>query len=319
MKEFLEKTLRQNIAIEENTELYDKLPLAYKGRYKLLKIETNGIRWLAISPIVDVGLVTLRKDRIKIEKMEGFNCALFLKSATFYIKEKLIEEGIPFVLENKQVYLPFLGFLLTNQNNRDIAPVHLISYLTQKLIFVAIYERWNNVTASEAAIRLNVTKMSISRCFDELEYMNVNILGMKKKSRVITVPQDIKQLWEQLLPILRNPVIERYELQDDIRLEKKAGISALCELSLLTDNDYPTYAVTKKELTELDIKKQKQVRTAETIGCVVLELGYFIDFDDKKIEDPLSIVLSLNNDEKKEERIHISVNKVLEEYVWLKD
>ncbi|MBQ0066557.1 MAG: hypothetical protein KBT48_12405 [Firmicutes bacterium] len=315
MKDFLEKTLRQNITIEENTELYDKLPLAYKGRYTFLKIGTNGIHWLAIRPKVDVGLVTLRKDRIKIEKLTGLNCAIFLKTTTFYIKEKLLEEGIPFVLEGKQVYLPFIGYLLSNENEREIAPVHLISYLSQKLIFVAIYEKWENVTVSDAAIRLGVTKMSISRCFDELEYMNVDMLGMKGKSRVIIVPDDIKQLWNQLKPILRNPVITKYVLQEDIQLKKKAGISALCELSLLNDNAYPTYAVTKKELTQTGIKKMKQVRAGEKIGCVVLELGYFIDFDGKELEDPLSVVLSLTENEKQDERINISVNEMLKEYV----
>ncbi len=33
-------------------------------------------------------------------------------------------------------------------------------------------------------------------------------------------------------------------------LEKKAGITALCEYSLLSDNDFPTYGVTKKELAD---------------------------------------------------------------------
>ena len=37
--------------------------------------------------------------------------------------------------------------------------------------------------------------MSISRCFDELEYLNVDVLEMKGKSRVINVPSDIKKLW----------------------------------------------------------------------------------------------------------------------------
>ena len=61
-------------------------------------------------------------------------------------------------------------------------------------------------------------------------------------------------------------------------LGKKAGITALCEYSLLSDNEYPTYAITKKEITESGIRKMKQVHSGEEIGCVVLELGYFIDF-----------------------------------------
>ena len=316
MKEFLEKTLRQNVSMEESEYLNDKLPLAFRGRYIFYKVETNGLSWIAIQPRNDVGLVTLRKDRAKIEKVAGLNCAIFLSATTFYIKEKLMEEGIPFVLSGKQVYLPFIGYLLSNENERDIAPVHLISYLTQRLILVAIYEKWNNVTVSDAATRLGVTKMSVSRCFDEIEYLNVDILGMKGKSRTITVPTDIKQLWDEMQPILRNPVIAKYELKEDIQLEKKAGITALCEYSLLSDNEYPTYAVTKKEIAESGIKKMKQTHHGEEIGCVVLELGYFIDFKNKALEDPMSVALSLTETEKQDERINISINEMLEEYVW---
>lgn len=316
MKEFLEKALRQNVSIEESGYLNDKLPLAFHGRYTFYKVETNGLSWMAIQPKKDVGLVMLRKDRAKIEKAAGLNCAIFFDATTFYIKEKLVEEGIPFVLNGKQVYLPFIGYLLSNENERDIAPVHLISYLTQKLIFVAIYEKWKNITVSEAAAILGVTKMSVSRCFDEIEYLNVDILGMKGKSRAITVPTDIKKLWDDMQTVLRNPVVARYELQEDIQLELKAGISALCEYSLLSDNAYPTYAITKKEISASGIKKMKQVRPGEEKGCVVLELGYFIDFGNKALEDPMSVALSLTETEKQDERINISIDEMFEEYVW---
>ena len=76
---------------------------------------------------------------IKPKSAAGLNCAIFMDSTTCYIKEKLIEEGIPFVLAGKQVYLPFIGFLLSSSGERDIVPVQLISYLTQKLILIAIY------------------------------------------------------------------------------------------------------------------------------------------------------------------------------------
>lgn len=316
MKDYLEKTLRQKVSIKANNSLCDKLPLAFKGRYHFFDIETNGMHWVAIKPKSDAGLVTLRKDRAKVQAAAGLNCAIFMESTTCYIKEKLIEEGIPFVLADKQVYLPFIGFLLTSSGERDIAPVQLISYLTQKLILTAIYEKWDKVTVSEAAVRLGVTKTSVIRCFDEIEYLSIDILDAKGKSRVITVSEDRKQLWEKLQSVLRNPVIARYELREDLLLDKKAGITALCEYSLLSDNDYPTYAITKKEISETGIKRMKRVCRGEEIGCVVLELGYFIDFDNKKIEDPLSVVLSLSDEEKQDERVSISINEMLEGYVW---
>ena len=60
----------------------------------------------------------------------------------------------------------------------------------------------------------------------------------------------------------------------------------------------------------------KQAHLGEKIGCVVLELGYFIDFENKGLEDPFSVVLSLMEEEKQDERINISVKEMLEEYVW---
>lgn len=316
MKDYLEKTLRQNVIINETGYLNDKLPLAFRGRYIFYKVETNGLSWIAIQPKSEIGLIMLRKDHARIEKAAGLNCAIFLDKTTFYIKEKLMEDGIPFVINGKQVYLPFIGYLLSNKNEKEIAPVHLISYLTQRVIFVAIYKKWVKVTVSEAAIKLGVTKMSISRCFDEIEYLNIDILDMKGKSRVLTVPKDIKKLWNDIQSVLRNPVIARYELKEHIGLEKKAGITALCEYSLLSDNKYPTYAVTKKEIVESGIKKMKQAHPGEEIGCVILELGYFIDFENKALEDPLSVALSFTEAEKQDERISISINEMLEEYVW---
>ena len=86
----------------------------------------------------------------------------------------------------------------------------------------------------------------------------------------------------------------------------------------LSDNAYPTYAVTKKKLKASGVKMEKQASVSEDIGCVVLELGYFIDFFGKGLQDPLSVALSLTREEQ-EERVKISVNEMLEEYVWSKD
>lgn len=316
MKNYLEKVLRQNIIISETNYLNDKLPLAFRGRYIFYKVKTNGCPWVAIQPKDDVGLTILRKDHAKIEAAANLNCAIFFDKTTFYIKEKLMENGIPFVIKGKLVYLPFIGYLLSNKREREIIPVHLISYLTQRMIFVALYEKWENVTVSEAATKLGISRTSASRCFNEIEYLNIDILGMKGKSRVIIIPIDIKSLWNSMKTILRNPVIARYKLKDDIGFKKKAGISALCEYSLLSDNKYPTYAITKKEITESGIKKMKQTYPGEDIGCVVLELGYFIDFENKSLEDPLSVALSLTEAEKQDERVNISINEMLEEYVW---
>lgn len=67
-----------------------------------------------------------------------------------------MEEGILFVIDGKQVFLPFTGYLLSKANERELAPVHLISFLTQKMLLTAIYERWNGVKVEKQAGKLAV-------------------------------------------------------------------------------------------------------------------------------------------------------------------
>ena len=67
-------------------------------------------------------------------------------------------------------------------------------------------------------------------------------------------------------------MIRIFVLEKDAGCTKKAGISALSEYSLLSDNPYPTYAVTKKEITDLGIKAAKQVKLTDDVGCVILEI-----------------------------------------------
>ena len=316
MKNYIEKCLRRTVDIEKNEKIYQKLPLKYRGMYELFSVHQDGIEWTIAQPKNNVRLNVLRHDQKQIEKITGMNCALYFRKLSHYTKEMLLTEGIPFIYEEKQMYLPFLGMLLADNIERRLKPVHTISFLTQKLLLCALYEKWNQMNVTKIAERLEVTKMSISRCLDEIEYLDIDILDTSGKTRKISVGENIKSIWENIKPILRNPVITKFQLVDDIGLENKAGISALCEYSLLSDNEYPTYAITKKELNDSNIKSYRQISIGEEIGCEVLEVGYFINYLDKKLQDPLSVILSLTETDLEDERIQICIDEMLEEYVW---
>lgn len=316
MKEYIEKCLRRTVAIEKNMELYKKLPLKYTGMYELYSVHQDGIEWILAEPVSTIRLNALRHDQKQIEKVAGMPCALYFSKLNHYTKEMMLTEGIPFIFEGKQMFLPFMGMLLTDNNDRRLKPVHTISFLTQKLLLCALYEKWNQMNVTRIAEKLAVTKMSVTRCLDEIEYLDIDILDTTGKTRKISVGDDIKSAWEKIRPILRNPVITKFQLVDDIGLENKAGISALCEYSLLSDNDYPTYAITKKELSDINIKSYRQISAGEEIGCEVLEVGYFIDFEDKKVQDPFSVILSLSEEDKEDDRVQVCIDEMLEEYVW---
>lgn len=314
MDRYLKEVLHMDVKSEEAKELYELLPLLYKGLYTLFRVNSNGVEWIAMKPKSDVRLTQIRKNRAFLEQTQHMNVAMFLDKASLYSKEKMTEEGIPFVINGDAVYLPFLGLLL-GKKQRELKPVHQISFLTQKILINGLYEGYEHATVSYLAERLNVSKMAISKCFDEIEYMDIGVMDNDSRRRTITVVKGKKETWEQIRPFMRNPVIRAFNLREDARLPQKAGISALSEYSLLADNDYPTYAIEKKDISSSGIRNMREVGRDEDVECRVLELGYFIDSVKKDVQDPLSVVLSVA-EEMEDERVEASVGEMLKEYVW---
>ncbi|MBP1920510.1 hypothetical protein [Youngiibacter multivorans] len=315
MKEYLEQSLKRKIEIT----VFDKtesLPLQYVGLYHLHSVNMDGVQWLIAEPKEKPGLASMRKNQRQLEKLTGLNCALYLKSINSYSKDIMVNEGIPFIVEGKQIYLPFIGVLLATEGNRALAPVSQVSFLTQRLLILALYGKWQEMTVTKIAESLGMTKMSVSRCLDEIEYLEIPVLALKGKSRVITINRKTKELWEEIQPILRNPVIITYDLEEDLKLAVKAGMSALCEYSMLEDNPYPTYAITKKDLQVLKITKKQLVPRGEEKGCAIQVLGYYINFQNRNVVDPLTVLLSLSDEEKSDDRVKLSVDEMLREYAW---
>ena len=316
MKEFLEKYLKKTITIAEEQQLFNKLPLQYKGRYHLYKASLGGHEWIIAVPKSKTVLADLRRDQKQISCAAGLDCVLYLEAANAYARKAMLEEGIPFIVEGKQIYMPFLGLMSSETAARTVGPVRKISFLTQKLILTAIYEKWSNVNVTEAARLLGVSKMSASRCFDEMEYLQVPLIAENNGRRNISAAGPAKETWEEVKEFMVNPVIRRFELTEDIGLQFRAGLSALAELSLLSENECPVYGVLKKDLAKNRIKDIRQAGWQDEKKSIVLELGYIIDFQGKGVMDPLSIALCLTGDELEDARINSSIQEMLEEYVW---
>ena len=314
MKEFIEKSIGMEVDIKD-IDYNGRLPMIYSSLYDFKIASMHNIEWLIAIPKEKINLAQLRKNHRQIEKLLDMRCALYIKNTSTYSKNAMIADGIPFIVEDKEIYLPFLGILLNSTRERTIKPVQRISFLTQKMILTAIYERWNEVTVTKAAEQLDITKMSASRCFDEIDFFDMPILGTKGKSRVINVPDDVKELWSSIEVYMRNPVINIFYINDNLKLPVFGGMSALAEYSMISDNKYPTYVVAKKDIKDLALKDRLVDIKKDEPSCIIQEVGYVVSFGKGDAIDPLSLLLSLSDDEKKDERIEISIREMLEEYV----
>ena len=140
MKEYLEQILHREVSLEEYTVA--KLPPVWRSSVRLFTLQLGGQECLLIVPEENLPLPRLRGCYHQITRITGRQCALYLRSLTYYAKDALLQEGIPFVWEGRQLYLPFLGMLLNPQDDRRLKPCEQISFVTQKLLLKALYESW---------------------------------------------------------------------------------------------------------------------------------------------------------------------------------
>ena len=316
MKEFIEKTLHQDILLVPYAET-GNFPLVLRNGYNLFAVTIGSSEFLLAEPINRTNLAILRKEQQQIESITNTRCALFLHSMNHYTRDTMVKEGIPFVWEDHQVFLPFLGIILDAGRKTIIVAKEKISFLTQKLLLTALYHNWNGMTVSNAALKLEVTKTSVSRCFDEIEALSLPFLSLRSRARKLSIGTDRRGYWNTITPYLRSPVITSYQLRQPIEGEQMlAGLTALSYYSMLDDNQPKTVAVTKKDIASLSLSYDMLTPAGESPVCVVHEVGYRIEFGTGVAEDPLSVVLSLNDEEKEDPRISLAVDEMLEAHVW---
>lgn len=316
MKEYIEKVLHQEVQVTPYKEV-QKLPLVCRNGYTLSRLTINGQEALAAEPTTRTVLTDLRKHHHQMEVYTGLVCVLYLKEMNYYSRDTMLKEGIPFVWEGHQVYLPYIGVLLDDQRRQAVASCHQISWLTQKLLLTALYEGWKKMNVSRAAELLGVAKMSITRCYDELEALDIPYLSVKSRARQLTADPDKKTMWDTIRPVLRNPVMKKlYLRQAPVKGLPVSGTMALAHYSRLDEGSWPVYAVTKKELASLMLTDDILSPAGETPGCAIQELGYQIRFGDGRAVDPLTVALSLTEEELADPRINMAADEMLEEYVW---
>ncbi len=316
MYEYLEQVMHQSIT-ERPYDSDEKLPLGCRNAFELTVIEIQKQEMLLAAPIETMNLTELRKMRIQLERYTGYKCVFYLKKANWYSVPKMIEEGIPFIWENHQIYLPFMGMLLQKNEQRIPKNCSAISFLTQKLLLKALYENWQDISAVRAAEKLGVSRMSVTRCFDEIEALGMTFLRMNGRSRRFFASDEKKVMWEEMRPFLRNPVIREFrpERKPDVDMIL-SGISALAEYSMLGDNNYVTYAVGKEQVGALGLKTIREVPMNEEPVCIVQEVGYILPFENESVIDPLSLTLMMSVENLDDPRVEKCMNEMLEELVW---
>ena len=88
---------------------FDHLPNYIAVRYRLQKVSMDGQKVIFLYPKTELEQIEVLKKHIaRIQKKENLPVVLVLNELSYRQKEYLLREKIPFIVDGKQIYLPFV-------------------------------------------------------------------------------------------------------------------------------------------------------------------------------------------------------------------
>lgn len=252
-------------------------------------------------------------------------CTAFSEPVAFFIpdltnrkREALIKAGVPFIAPPGQLYLPFLGIVLSDKyvktQNTDTKKM---SPLEQQVFLWMLYNE-KECTKSEIADSLKVTRAAITKVTGALSVKGLITEKKDGKNVFIMISGNSKESYKNALKWMTTPVKKTVCCLNNDACEAfpLAGESALSELSMLSlpsvevracyENDY--------RLKEMDLIEDD--RWIEGKDYIKLELWKYDPslICKSKTVDMISLGLSLADET--DERIEGEIQEMMEEAGW---
>lgn len=312
--EYLDKVL--GIKVNYESVDFKHLPNFIVTRYHLRMMSMNGQRAIFLYSKTELERIEVLKKHIaRIRENENLPVVLVLKELSYRQKEYLIREKIPFIVEGKQIYLPFMAIYLQERCDAEKKQWKEMLPSSQMLLLHFIYKGAQKLSTSQAAKELGLTPTSISRASRQLEEMgllNIRKVGVQRIMQSGDSPKNLFQRAEDKLlnPIKRTVYIPKEFIEKDLL---ESGYSALSEYSMLNAPNVRCYATER-------ISQWKDVMTSSLEDSqmqVSVEMWRYNPrkLSRRNIVDELSLALALREDA--DERVEEAVKEMLNE-LWRK-
>lgn len=312
--EYLNKVL--GIEVVYMNGKFEHLPNFIVTRYRLQRVSMNGQGVIFLYPKTELEQVEVLKKQIaRIQKNENLPVVLVLNELSFRQKEYLIREKIPFIVEGRQIYLPFMALYLQERCNAEKKPREEILPSAQMLLLHFIYGGAQELSTSQAAKDLELTPTSISRASRQLEEMGLLHIRKAGVQRILYSEDSPKMLFQKTGDTLLNPVKRTVYIPKELVGTDLlgSGYSALAEYSMLNAPNVRCYAAER-------ISQWKDVMTNSLQNSQVQVAVEMWRYNPRKLSmrnavDELSLALALREDA--DERVEEAVEEMLNE-LWRK-
>lgn len=318
----IEPYLKNNIDNQIRIEKWDdvnKIPIFLRNTYKFYTMKILETQCILLEIIDEApGIDVIKKHINRIEKITNQQIVLYHKEITRYRRKSLIENNISFVIEDGQIFLPFLGLHLKKIEDYAEKEIKTFTPSAQVAYLYFFYNKDTVVNTTEFSKILGWNLMTASRALNGLynaKLLTYEIGGKTGRSKEYSRVSD-PDYFEKASTLLHSPIKKVVYVKKAPKESYIAGLEALAELSMINPPNYKVRAINDGYLNSknLEIVKNKDIVKDEKL--VELQIWEYNPrlFTRRDIVDPVSLYASLK--EETDERIEQALEEVLRGEKW---
>lgn len=265
--------------------------------FKIVTIEGVKALFMYVKNEID-SIPSLKKHIVFISKDINIPLVLVLNHCSRRQREVLIRERLAFIVENKQIYLPFLAIVLQEKFSNTHRKVTKLTPSAQVVLFSYLYSKQKNLSMKELSKKLPYSAMSISRAIKQLADLSLISTYKIDQNKMITSKQNGKAIYKAAQKYLISPISTVHYIKKDTLTADYlvSGYSALSKLSNLNPPKVSCYAINKSnhinlmdvlsdETSEVKIEtwvyKPKLLSTSECVDVLSLHQALKRDPDER--------------------------------------
>ncbi len=299
----------------------NNLPVFLRDTYNFYEVTILGTRCILIEAVDEMPNINQLQKHIKqIKNLTDRQIVLFYKDITRYRRKSLIENRIAFVIEDGQMYLPFLGLDL-KKVKEHVEEAKGFTAPAQIAYLYFLYHKEEVVNTTDFAKKLGFNKMTASRALNDLYHANLityeigGMTGRSKEYKRIKDPDYFLRGRNYLKTPVRKIIYTKTRPLDALT----AGMEALAELSMLNPPGHPIMAIDRNKLNNEQVEVVNNKDLIKDTKLVELELWDYDPglFSNNGHVDLLSLYASLK--EETDERVRQALEEVLRGEPWYTD
>lgn len=247
-----------------------------------------------------------------VQRFVGEATLLVLRPADAEFCAVLEREGVAYVMPGFRISIPGVFRMVTREAPAIVRQPRGRMTINAQLavLWYLLHGKDGRVSFQDLIKKAGLPKNRVTDIGKELEQIKLARIDKAWKNHGLLFADAKIRLWERALPLLASPVQSRIRVKNPPKGLARAGILALSEKSMLAEDPFATYAISRKD------ERLKSFEPLKYEGDVVEVWKYDPAqlSNDASMVDDLSLYLTLKDDP--DARVQGELRSVMENRQW---